>query len=529
VNTVHTIKRGYLHIKMQPVGGRFLVYGIAIISVYCSLTYANTEKNDFAYASEFDNNVDGDNNEDTEVILNPRLSNNSNLKVEEVSDGIDFPTSMAFLGPADILVLEKNEGTVKRILNGRMLDEPVLDVAVANDGERGLLGIATSEKNHFIKESNDSDITSVFLYYTELTGKNNDDNESIRNRLYRYEFDQNNGELVNPKLLLDLPATPGPRHNGGKIAIGPDDSVYLTVGDIGEHDVSDPSTIINAEDGPLPDGKAGILRVPQDVIEVDSAETAEGELTEVLQRKVADDDGNILSDKHPLNLYYAYGIRNSFGMDFDPITGKLWDAETGRNFGEEINLVEPGFNSGWMKAQGIWELDEMLRSEGIASPNDETFIANLVDFGGNGKYSSPEFTWGKMPVTTSGMAFFHSNKLGKQYENDLFVGDFVNGMIFNFDLNQDRTQLSFDERGPLKDKLADFADELKEVIFGYGFGGITDVKIGPDGYLYILTLDEGGSECKPKYPDRACIPYSSKVEGHILKVIPAVTKTVLPK
>ena len=103
--------------------------------------------------------------------------------------------------------------------------------------------------------------------------------------------------------------------------------------------------------------------------------------------------------------------------------------------------MEPGLNSGWMKAQGIWELDGMLRAIGVASPNRESFISELVDFNGKGKYSSPEFTWGKMPVTTSGMAFFHSDRLGKQYENDLFVGDFVNGMIFDFDLNVDRTQM----------------------------------------------------------------------------------------
>ena len=54
----------------------------------------------------------------------------------------------------------------------------------------------------------------------------------------------------------------------------------------------------------------------------------------------------ILGNTYPLNLYYAYGIRNSFGMDFDPVTGKLWDTENGPDYGDEINLVEPGFNSG---------------------------------------------------------------------------------------------------------------------------------------------------------------------------------------
>jgi aldose sugar dehydrogenase len=55
----------------------------------------------------------------------------------------------------------------------------------------------------------------------------------------------------------------------------------------------------------------------------------------------------------PLNRYYAYGIRNSFGFDFDPITGNLWDTENGPGFGDEINFVEPGFNSGSKKVQGF--------------------------------------------------------------------------------------------------------------------------------------------------------------------------------
>jgi hypothetical protein len=65
--------------------------------------------------------------------------------LESVFHGIKFRTSMAFLGPDDILVLEKNDGTVRRIVNGVMLPEPVLDVNIANSNERGMLGIAVSK------------------------------------------------------------------------------------------------------------------------------------------------------------------------------------------------------------------------------------------------------------------------------------------------------------------------------------------------------------------------------------------------
>jgi hypothetical protein len=54
----------------------------------------------------------------------------------------------------------------------------------------------------------------------------------------------------------------------------------------------------------------------------------------------------ILGEEYPVNLYYAYGIRNSYGLDFDPVSGKLWETENGPQSGDKINLVEPGFNGG---------------------------------------------------------------------------------------------------------------------------------------------------------------------------------------
>jgi hypothetical protein len=63
-----------------------------------------------------------------------------------------------------------------------------------------------------------------------------------------------------------------------------------------------------------------------------------------------------LADHSPLNKYYAFGIRNGFGPAFDPVTGKLWDTENGSGYGDEMNLVEPGFNSGWLRVQGMWSV-----------------------------------------------------------------------------------------------------------------------------------------------------------------------------
>jgi glucose/arabinose dehydrogenase len=369
----------------------------------------------------------------------------SNLKAEVVFEGLTSPTSIAFVGPNDILVLEKDKGTVQRIVNGKILTEPLLDVSVANDANRGMLGIAVSKGG----EENNS--INIFLYFTEAPL----DKFPIGNRVYKYELVNN--KLVNPQVLLNLPAIPGPSHNGGAIRIGPDNNVYAIIGDVGGHR----NQAQNQESGGEPDGTSGILRITKDGIPVVNSP---------------------LGDRVPLNLYYSYGLRNSFGIDFDPVTGKLWDTENGEDFGDEINLVEPGFNSGWSKVEGIWTLDEEESMTEAAPLNPEN---GLVDFGGKGKYSSPEFTW-RESLGPSAIKFLNSDRLGIEYENDIFVGDIDNGNLYHFDLNKDRTELVLE--GPLADKLADSDGENEEIIFGQGFGAITDIEVGPDGYLYIVGI-----------------------------------------
>ena len=380
----------------------------------------------------------------------PTIINDTSLRVETVSTGLVRPTSMAFLGPNDILVLEKNTGNVHRITNGQLLPQPLLHVNVATQIERGLLGIAVTKNGP---------TTYVFLYYTEASG--GVDN-STGNRLYRYELANN--QLINPKLLLDLPAIPSNpnsvrfEHNGGKLVVGPDNNVYLVIGDVGGH----MGQTENNANGPPPDGTGGILRVTQDGDAVIP-------------------NSPLGNDTDPtLNKYYAYGIRNTFGMDFDPVTGKLWDTENGAFCCDEINLVEPGFNSGWQQVQGIWQVHGSSLGPIFQSPD------NLVDFGGNGKYRSPEFTWLQTDGPTA-LKFLNSDKLGKQYEDSMFVGDVNTGNLFNFKLDEERTGL--DLAGPLSDKVANTPEELQDNnIFGSGFGVITDIQVGPDdGYLYVLT------------------------------------------
>ena len=146
---------------------------------------------------------------------------------------------------------------------------------------------------------------------------------------------------------------------------------------------------------------------------------------------------NVLGDTYPKNLYYAYGIRNGFGMDFDPVTGTLWDTENGPSFGDEINLVQPGFNSGWVKIQGF-------AKDQLAGKIDPA--KDLVNVGGKGVYTDPKFVWNQ-PVAPTALKFLNSDKLGKQYQNTMFVGDVLTGNLYNFKLNPERTGLWFNEDG----------------------------------------------------------------------------------
>jgi aldose sugar dehydrogenase len=374
-----------------------------------------------------------------------------NLKTQVVAERLDTPTTMSFLGPNDFLVLEKDKGTVIRVVNGTVLDKPVLDVDVANSGERGMCCIAVSKNG--LK-------TYIFLYFTEIDGKDSDDRKGKQpegNRLYRYELVDD--KLVDPVLLLDLPAYPGPRHNGGAIEIGPDQNIYIPVGDIdGSYRTFYSATQTqNFAPGITADGRSGILRIDQDGNPV-----GEG----------------ILGDSMPLRLYYAYGIRNSFGMDFDPVTGSLWDTENGPFEGDEINLVYPGFNSGWQEIYGFSSMQEIFDKQ------------KLVTFDGRGKYDEPKLVWGNSTGLSS-LVFLDSDKLGTQYRNDMFVGDVHNSRIYHFKLNNERNDLMLPKTVEEKFIENPINSGAKDIVFGSGFGGITDLTVGPDGYLYLISIGLG--------------------------------------
>jgi aldose sugar dehydrogenase len=355
------------------------------------------------------------------------------LRVMEVAAGLAEPTAMVFIGPADILVAQKNDGRVRRVTNGALQAGAVLDVAVDADSERGLLGMAL--------HPNFPTTPFIYLYYTESAtgGDTNGSPTPLGNRVYRYTW--NGSALVSPALIVGLPVTPGPNHDGGTILFGPDGKLYVAIGDLNRN-----GPLQNNPSGAAPDDTGVILRL--------------------------DDDGSVPPDNpftssgSPMNRYYAYGVRNSFGMSFDPVTNRLWMTENGPDRYDEINLVDPGFNSGWRQIMGPDSRDP----EGVGN----LFVVP------DSHYRDPRFSWLE-PVGVTGIAF-----LG----NNAFVGDIIHGRLYRFPLNAARDGFVLSGQG-LADLVADSDPELDEVILGTGFAGITDIKVGPDGLLYVLSFGAG--------------------------------------
>ena len=415
------------------------------------------------------------------TIAGPKVTD-SNLKVELVARNLDFPTAIDFLGNDDLLLTEKDTGNVYEIINGN-ISAPLIHLNVTTRDERGLLGLAISGNGN-----NDSkDNTFVYLYYT-LCGKDKaTDSEVIQqflngekvgqptvkggskkcgNYVYRYELDAKDNKLVAPKLIASLPGLPGPSHNGGKLLMDKEKNLFVTIGDLqttkfNQNKTGYDTKAQNIINGTFPDGRGGILRITHDGKPVGNG---------------------TLGVDYPLNLYYAYGIKNSFGIGLDPVTDNLWDTENGPQFGDEINLVKPGFNSGWEKVQGIWKLNQTREKDGIF--DNSTKGVEFVDFSSKGKYSNPEFVWDK-PVAPTALAFLDSDKLGQQYTNDIFVGSAKKGTLFHFDLKPDRESL--DLIGDLADLVYSKKDDYSKIVFGENFGVVTDLKVGPDGYLYVVS------------------------------------------
>jgi glucose/arabinose dehydrogenase len=445
------------------------------------------------------------------------------LAVRTAVSGLSQPTSMAFIGHDHFLVLEKASGQVKRVRDGQVQDT-VLDLAVNSSSERGLLGIALHPK--FKKNG------WVYLFWSQSkTGADSTGGGDVRlmgNRIDRFEWDD--GELEFDRNIIKFRAfqQDAPEnafrgnHDGGVIRFGPDGKLYAIVGDTGRRGHT--QNLVNGPFGPgMPDDQFG------------GPEIDDLHRTGVIVR--LDEDGDAPRDNpfwragrqiggevgENVQKIYSYGIRNSFGMAFDPKSGRLWQQENGDDSFSELNRVSPGQNSGWIQIMGPSERVPQYRAiENTMGPIDDPRAPNgyfglqqtrwlptniamteqealsrLFVLPGS-SFSDPELSW-KFEVGPGGIGFLDSNDLGREYEDDLFMGGSRNflegGHLFRFNLTRNRLDVDVDDPA-LEDGVADNLGkweitESESLLFGRNFGIGTDIHTGPDGDLYVVSNSLG--------------------------------------
>ena len=352
-----------------------------------------------------------------DVFGEPQLLVEDLVVEKYVSNLCCMITTMTFVDD-DILILQKRDGLVRLIRDGVLQEKPVLDVSVDSIGEKGLLGITSVN-------------SLVYLYFTEAK---TDGDKSLGNKIYKYEW--NGNSLLNPILLNELPSSR--IHNGGAMVTGLDNQVYAVIGDTGKY-------------GPLQN------KLLENLFPPDTPDYM---------------DTSVILRVDPEGPYQAMGIRNSFGLAIDPVTGNLWATENGDDDFDEINLVSDKFNSGWNKIMG-----PATESELDNLPNYEDYV-----------YDEPEFSWEEV-VAPTGLNFGKFQEISN-YNDSLFVGDCNTGNLYKFELNQDRDGFEF-STSSLQDNVINKNESMDELIIGTGFGCVTDIERGSDGFLYVVSLSEG--------------------------------------
>lgn len=454
----------------------------------------------------------GNNSATVGTVVDPQaaapLLLDQNLSVKTIVSGLNQPTSMAFLGANDFLILERTTGKVQRVFNGQ-LQPAALDLSVNNASERGLLGIAL--------HPNFNTTPYVYLFWTEsstnVDTSNTDEIPQLGNRVDRYVW--NGATLTFDRNLIRLRALQADagqasrgNHNGGVLRFGPDGKLFIFMGDNGRRGLLQNIT----SGGPVPDDQFG------------GPEPDDAHLTGVILR--LNDDGTTptdnpffnanagLSGQAAVNIkkIYAYGVRNGFGMAFDPQSGNLWTQENGDDAFDEINRVTAGFNGGWIQVMGpssrITEyksievnrpggLQQNRWSPTLIADTPAQALARLYSLPGS-QYREPEFSW-KYAVAPSPIGFVKGTALGAQFEGDLFVGasrtTLYNGYLFRLRLSGDRLKIAMSDPR-LQDTVADNLDkfditESESLLIGKNFGVTTDIQTGPDGYLYVVSLSNG--------------------------------------
>lgn len=287
-----------------------------------------------------------------------------------VTGGFTRPTAMAF-APDGRLFVAQQDGDLRVVENGLLLETPFLHVDVSSVGERGLLGIAF-----------DPDFSAnryVYIYYTTSTNP-------IHNRISRFTANGNVAVPGSEVVILDLDEMTGANHNGGAIHFGADGRLYAGVGDS--------SASYNAQLLTNLHGK--ILRINK--------------------------DGSIPTDNPFYNqtagnnrAIWALGLRNPFTFAFQPGTGRMFINDVGESTWEEVNDGIAGANYGWPDTEGPTTNPD-YQSPIFAYTHDGVGTEGGCSISG-GAFYNPAIV--QFPA---------------EYEGDYFFGDFCRRWIRHFDL-----------------------------------------------------------------------------------------------
>ena len=373
-------------------------------------------------------------------------------------------------------------------------------------GRRGLLGIALHPgftNNGY-----------VYLYWTEsstgVDSTNLQDVALLGNRVDRYVW--NGSTLVFDRNLIKLHAFQADanqplrgNHNGGVLRFGPDGKLFIMMGDNGRR-----GFLQNVTSGaPVPDDQFG------------GPEPDNAHLTGFILR--LNDDGSTPSDNPFFNAstsltgeaaanikkLFAYGVRNGFGLAFDPLSGNLWDQENGDDAFDEMNRVTAGSNNGWIQIMGpvsrisqfkqiettygTGDLQQLRWSPSLIADTPADALSRLYMLPG-AHYNDPEFSW-KYAVPAAPFGFVQGRGVGPQFEGDMFVGSartfLAGGFLFRFKLTPDRLHFSFTD-SRLTDLVADNLDkfditESESLLIGKDFGITTDIETGPNGNVFVVS------------------------------------------
>lgn len=378
------------------------------------------------------------------------------LTIQTVVSGLDQPTQIGFLDNGDFLACEKNTGRVRRVTNA-VIGDTVLDLAVSNEAFRGLLGLAVHP--HFPQPP------WVYVFYSRAAS---DGGDWLGDRVSRFAWDGTRLAIESEQVLIDVPADPGqnlqPACEGGKLAFGPDDTLYAVIGDLGRGGFENPRVEANTHDAALAQAGA-IFRIRDD--------------------GVPPHDNPFIDHPDPgVRRMFAYGVRNSFGLAFDPETGALWDAENGPELYDEVNLVRPGFNSGWLKIMGPDARDAAYEKNGFASYDPEQLVWLPA-----AHYSDPELSF-LQTIGPTALTFLDGLGIPCDLHGRLVLGDTNLGNLYLLTLNPPRDGLAL-PAGLAEDRVADSPTERDALVWGSGWWVTSDLRVGPDGALYVVTLADG--------------------------------------